>query len=384
MGRPNDLAAARARTAAIAPPAAPGRAPRTDGLYLERGGLLSRGCRHDVTACVPDRKRAAASRPGRLPGAAFFRGGLVRIIVPFPAVAAAPTWLGRLLRQPSSRLLWGQKRDFLRQPGRGAAGLIGIAPGRRRRRPTARPLLMASTGAILTLRGEPRRQPSANDGDARPRPGLACRGGPPYILVADPVANRSAPPADNPSPSPNPIPASCRSVSSGVGSASHLSVRALCADGRHRHAARAVSRHRACRHRPAGRADHPDVLARLDRDAHTVSAGTLRVIGTTGAARSARCFRIFHDGRRNRPWRNYALAWMVRDVRARRHAARDRRKGRRRRQEGAAAAAVQAEAGPGGRRAGTDILPKLSRLFVNADIAKWLELAHKAGIKLAN
>src|SRR6266850_6686067 len=108
-----------------------------------------------------------------------FPAGLVRIIVPFPPGGGTDV-LGRLLSS-ELQVLWGQSVILDNRPG--AAGLIGT------RQAAAAPadghtLLMASTGAILTL--------AASHAGAEPydvRRDLApvsLVAAPPYIVVANP------------------------------------------------------------------------------------------------------------------------------------------------------------------------------------------------------
>ena len=111
-----------------------------------------------------------------------------------------------------------------------------------------------------------------------------------------------------------------------------------------------------------------------------IAAGTLRVIGVTGAARSA----LFPDfptiaetGLAGLP-----VARMVRPVRAGRDAARDRRQGQRRCRPGARAAGRKQRLAEQGAEPAPNT-PEAFTAFVNADIAKWLELAGKAGIRLS-
>ena len=156
--------------------------------------------------------------------------------------------------------------------------------------------------------------------------------------------------------------------------------RAVRADDRHRDAARAVSRHRARRHRSARRSDRPDVLARAGGDAahrgRHVARDRHDGRGALGAVSG------LSDHRRDRSG-GLSVARLVRAVRAGRHAARRRREDKR----GCRARAGLPEARQRLAEQGAEPAPNTPEAFtafVNADVAKWLDLARKAGIKLAN
>ncbi len=308
----------------------------------------------------------------RLPARAqSFPGGLVRIIVPFPPGGGTDV-LGRLLSS-ELQVLWGQSVILDNRPG--AAGLIGT------RQAAAAPadgmtLLMASTGAILTLAAS--RAGTERYDVTRDLAPVSLVAAPPYILVADPsqpfrtTADIISFAKSNPG--------KLSFGSSGVGSASHLSG-ALFAQmagidmlhGPYRGTGPAVT------DLLGGR------ITLMFSPALTVmphvSAGTLRVIGTTGAARSA-LFPDFPTVAETGLADYASLGWfgmfapagtpreIVEKVGA------DVKKvlllppsRQKLAQEGA-------EPEPNS--------PEVFTAFVNADIAKWLELAHKAGIKLAN
>src|SRR3977135_3182728 len=151
----------------------------------------------------------------RLPAQAqSFPGGLVRIIVPFPPGGGTDV-LGRLL---SSELqaLWGQSVILDNRPG--GAGLIGTAQA-----PAApadgTTLLMASTGAILTLAAS--RAGTERYDVTRDLAPVSLVAAPPYILAADP-SQPFRTPADIISFA-KPNPGKLSFGSSGVGSASPLS-----------------------------------------------------------------------------------------------------------------------------------------------------------------
>jgi tripartite-type tricarboxylate transporter receptor subunit TctC len=300
-----------------------------------------------------------------------FPTGLVRIIVPFPPGGGTDV-LGRLLSS-ELQVLWGQSVILDNRPG--AAGLIGT------RQAVAAPadghtLLMASTGAILTL--------AASHGGGEPyeiRRDLApvsLVAAPPYIVVTHP--SRPFHTAAEIISYAKANPGKLSFGSSGVGSASHLSgaLFAQMADIDLLHVP----------YRGTGPAVTDLLGGRIDlmfSPALTVtphiSAGTLRVIGTTGAARSA----LFPDfptvAETGLP--NYAsLGWfglfaprgtpdeIVRKISA------DVAKVLLLPQSKQKLAQEGAEPEPNS--------PDAFAAFVNADIAKWLSLARKAGIKLVN
>ena len=308
----------------------------------------------------------------RLPAQAqSFPGGLVRIIVPFPPGGGTDV-LGRLLSS-ELQVLWGQSVILDNRPG--AAGLIGT------RQAAAAPadgttLLMASTGAILTLAAS---HPGTERYDVtRDLAPVSLVAAPPYILVADPsqpfrtTADIISFAKSNPG--------RLSFGSSGVGSASHLSGALF--------AQMAGIDMLHVPYRGTGPAVTDLLGGRITlmfSPALTVmphvSAGTLRVIGTTGAARSA-LFPDFPTVAETGLADYASLGWfgmfapagtpreIVEKVGA------DVKKvlllppsRQKLAQEGA-------EPEPNS--------PEAFTAFVNADIAKWLELAHKAGIKLVN
>jgi len=309
---------------------------------------------------------------GRLPAhAQSFSGGLVRIIVPFPPGGGTDV-LGRLL---SSELqaLWGQSVILDNRPG--AAGLIGT------RQAAAAPadgttLLMASTGAILTLAAS--RAGTERYDVTRDLAPVSLVAAPPYILVADPSQPfRTA--ADIISFA-KPNPGRLSFGSSGVGSASHLSGALF--------AQMAGIDMLHVPYRGTGPAVTDLLGGRINlmfSPALTVmphvAAGTLRVIGTTGAARSA----LFPDfptvaetglaDYASLGWFGmFAPAGTPREIVDK--VAADVKKVLLLPQSRQKLAQEGAEPEPNS--------PEAFTAFVNADIAKWLELAHKAGIKLAN
>jgi tripartite-type tricarboxylate transporter receptor subunit TctC len=298
-----------------------------------------------------------------------FPGGPVRIIVPFPAGGATDV-LGRVLGVHLQNL-WGSPVITEYRPG--AAGLIGT------RQVATSPadghaLLMASTGAILALAADR----SGNDAYdiARELAPISLVAAPPYILVVNPslpvktTAELIAYARQNPGKVPF--------GSSGVGSASHLSG--------------ALFQQMAgidLLHVPY-RGTGPAVtdllggrIAVMFSPALTVtphiSAGTLRVIGTTGTARSA----LFPDfptvaetglaGYASLGWFGlFAPVGTPRDIVGKISA--DTKQVLTLPEARARLAEQGAEPEPS--------TPEAFTAFVNADIAKWLALAQKAGIKL--
>ena len=189
-----------------------------------------------------------------------FPSGTVRIIVPFPAGGATDV-LGRVLSVHLQNL-WGPPVVSEYRPG--AAGLLGT------RQVASSPadgytLLMASTGAILALAGD--RAGAGSFDITRDLAPISLIAAPPYILVVNPsVPAKTAGRADRLRQA-EPGQALVRLLGRGLGIASLR--RAVRADGRHRHAARALSRHRPGRHRPARRPHRHDVLARAGRSRRT-------------------------------------------------------------------------------------------------------------------
>jgi tripartite-type tricarboxylate transporter receptor subunit TctC len=269
--------------------------------------------------------------------------------------------------------LWGQSVILDNRPG--AAGLIGT------RQAAAAPadgttLLMASTGAILTLAAS--RAGTERYDVTRDLAPVSLVAAPPYILVADPSQPfRTA--ADIISFA-KPNPGKLSFGSSGVGSASHLSGALF--------AQMAGIDMLHVPYRGTGPAVTDLLGGRINlmfSPALTVmphvSAGTLRVIGTTGAARSA----LFPDfptvaetglaDYASLGWFGmFAPAGTPREIVDK--VAADVKKVLLLPQSRQKLAQEGAEPEPNS--------PEAFTAFVNADIAKWLELAHKAGIKLAN
>jgi tripartite-type tricarboxylate transporter receptor subunit TctC len=298
-----------------------------------------------------------------------FPAGQVRIIVPFPPGGATDV-LGRVLAS-GLQTAWGQTVISDYRPG--AAGLIGT------RQVIASPadgatLLMASTGAILSLASW---QGAAFDVTRELAP-VSLIAAPPYILVTNPnlpvktaaelIAHAKA------------NPGKLSFGSSGVGSASHLSgalfMRMTSIDMLH------------VPYRGTGPAVTDLLGGRIDVmfspalvvTPH-IAAGTLRVIGTTGATRSA-LFRDFPTiaetglpGYQSLGWFGlFAPGGTPREIIAKISA--DVR------QVLGTAEAKQRLAEQGAEPEPNT--PEAFTAFVNADIAKWLDLARKTGIKLAN
>ncbi len=298
-----------------------------------------------------------------------FPSGPVRIIVPFPPGGATDV-LGRVLSTHMQNL-WGSPVVSEYRPG--AAGLIGT------RQVAASPadgytLLMASTGAILSLAAD--RAGSAAYDIGRELAPISLIAAPPYILVVNPAlpvkttAELIAYGKQNPD--------KLIFGSSGVGSASHLSG--------------------ALFQRMAGidmlhvpyRGTGPAVTDLLGGRINVmfspalvvtphIAAGTLRVIGTTGSARSA----LFPDfptvaetglpGYSSLGWFGlFAPAGTPREIVAKISA--DTRTVLSLPDAKQRLAEQGAEPAPS--------TPNAFAAFVNSDVAKWLDLAHQAGIKL--
>jgi tRNA pseudouridine(38-40) synthase len=298
-----------------------------------------------------------------------FPAGPVRIIVPFPAGGATDV-LGRVLSVHLQNL-WGSPVVTEYRPG--AAGLIGT------RQVAAAPadghtLLMASTGAILALAAE--RTGSGAYDIARELAPISLVAAPPYILVVNPAlpvktaAELIAHAKQNPG--------KISFGSSGVGSASHLSGALF------QQMAGIDMLH--VPYRGTGPAVTDLLGGRIElmfSPALTVTphvaAGTLRVIGTTGSARSA----LFPDfptvaesglpGYSSLGWFGlFAPAGTPRDLVARISA--DAKTVLTLPEAKQRLAEQGAEPEPS--------TPDAFAAFVNSDIAKWLALAQKTGIKL--
>jgi tripartite-type tricarboxylate transporter receptor subunit TctC len=298
-----------------------------------------------------------------------FPSATVRIIVPFPAGGATDV-LGRVLSVHLQNL-WGPPVVSEYRPG--AAGLLGT------RQVASSPadgytLLMASTGAILALAGD-RAGAGAFDITRELAP-VSLIAAPPYILVANPSVPAKT--AGELIAHVRQNPGKVSFGSSGVGSASHLSGALF------QQMAGIDMLH--VPYRGTGPAVTDLLGGRIDvmfSPALTVTphiaAGTLRVLGTTGAARSA----LFPDfptvaesglpGYSSVGWFGlFAPANTPREIVAKVSAdtktvltlpdARQR------------LAEQGAEPEPN--------TPEAFAAFVNTDIAKWLDLAQKAGIKL--
>jgi len=298
-----------------------------------------------------------------------FPGGTVRIIVPFPAGGATDV-LGRVLSVHLQNL-WGPPVVSEYRPG--AAGLLGtrqVASSP----PDGYTLLMASTGAILALAGD---RPGAGSFDiARELAPVSLIAAPPYILVANPSvpAKTTAELIAHAKQNPGKV----SFGSSGVGSASHLSGALF------QQMAGVDMLH--VPYRGTGPAVTDLLGGRIDvmfSPALTVTphiaAGTLRVIGTTGSARSA----LFPDfatvaetglpGYSSLGWFGlFAPANTPREIVAKISA--DSRTVLTVPDAKQRLAEQGAEPEPS--------TPEAFAAFVNADIAKWLDLAQKAGIKL--
>jgi len=297
-----------------------------------------------------------------------YPSGQVRIIVPFPPGGATDV-LGRVLAA-GLQTLWGATVISEYRPG--AAGLIGT------RQVVASPpdgatLLMASTGAILSLAGN---APAPFD-IARELSPISLIAAPPYILVVNPnVPVRSAAALIAQA---NANPGKLSFGSSGVGSASHLSGALFC------QMAGIEMLH--VPYRGTGPAVTDLLGGRIDAmfspalvvTPH-IAAGTLRVIGTTGTARSA----LFPDfptvaetglpDYQSLGWFGlFAPAGTPREIVAKLSA--DVRQVLTTPEAKQRLAEQGAEPEPNA--------PEAFTAFVNADVAKWLALAAKAGIRLS-
>ena len=297
-----------------------------------------------------------------------FPAAQVRIVVPFPPGGATDV-LGRVLGT-HLQALWGQTVISDYRPG--AAGLIGT------RQVTASPadghtLLMASTGAILALAGG---QPGPFEVTRELSP-VSLIAAPPYIVVVNPAV-----PADNAAEliaHAKANPGKLTFGSSGAGSASHLSgalfARMAGIDMLH------------VPYRGTGPAVTDLLGGRIDvmfspalAVTPHIAAGTLRVIGVTSAARSA----LFPDfptvaetglaGYQSLGWFGlFAPAGTPREIVTKVSADVGRVL--------ALAEARQRLAEQGAEPAPNT--PEAFTAFVNADVAKWLDLARSAGIKLS-
>lgn len=297
-----------------------------------------------------------------------YPSGQVRIIVPFPPGGATDV-LGRVL---SSQLqaVWGQTVISEYRPG--AAGVIGtrqVAGAA----PDGLTLLLASTGAILALAG------GQNTFDVtRELAPVSLIAAPPYIVVANPAlpARNAAELAAHAKAKPGKL----SFGSSGAGSASHLSGALFC------QMVGVEMLH--VPYRGTGPAVTDLLGGRIDLmfapalvvTPH-IAAGTLRVIGTTGATRSA----LFPDfptiaetglpGYSSLGWFGlFAPAATPREIVAKVSADTHRVLN--------SAEARQRLAEQGAEPAPST--PEAFAAFVNDDLAKWLDLAGKAGIKLGN
>jgi tripartite-type tricarboxylate transporter receptor subunit TctC len=298
-----------------------------------------------------------------------FPSGPVRIVVPFPAGGATDVF-GRVLSFHLQNL-WGPPVVSEYRPG--AAGLIGarqVAAARA----DGHTLLMASTGAILAVAGD---RPASGPFDiARELAPISLIAAPPYIVVVNPslpvttAAELIAHAKRNPG--------KITFGSSGVGSASHLSGALF------QQLAQIGLLH--VPYRGTGPAVTDLLGGRIDvmfSPAPVVTphitAGTLRVIGTTGFARSP-LFPAYPTvaetglpGYASIGWFGlFAPAQTSPEIVAKISA--DVRTVLMLPDAKQRLAEQGAEPEPS--------MPDAFAAFVNTDIAKWLDLAHKAGIKL--
>jgi len=298
-----------------------------------------------------------------------FPNGLVRIVVPFPPGGGTDV-LGRLLSVELQRL-WKESVIVDNKPG--AAGLIGT---RQVVAATAdgQTLLMASTGSILALAsGEGVQQPFDITNELAP---ISLVSAPPYIVVVNPTL-----PVHNATELityAKANPGKLTFGSSGVGSASHLSGALFVQN--------AGINMLHVPYRGTGPAVTDLLGGRIDvmfSPALTVTphiaAGTLRVLGITGATRSA----LFPDyptiAETGLPGYS-SLGWfglfappktppsivvkVSADVKTVLLLPESRKR----------LADEGAEPDPNA--------PDVFTAFVNNDVRKWLDLAHATGIKL--
>jgi tripartite-type tricarboxylate transporter receptor subunit TctC len=304
-----------------------------------------------------------------------FPSGQVRIVVPFPPGGATDV-LGRVLSH-ELQTLWRETVISDYRPG--AAGLIGTrqvvgAPA------DGHTLLMASTGAILALAsGSSGQSGQAGPFDVtRELSPISLVAAPPYILVVNPsVPVRST--ADLIAYA-KANPGKLSFGSSGVGSASHLSGALFL------QMAGIEMLH--VPYRGTGPAVTDLLGGRIDVmfspalvvTPH-IAAGTLRVVGTTGSARSA----LFPDfptvaetglpGYQSLGWFGlFAPAGTPREIVAKISADVGRILALPDAKQRLAEQGAEPEPNP----------PEAFTAFVNADVAKWLDLARKTGIKLGN
>jgi tripartite-type tricarboxylate transporter receptor subunit TctC len=298
-----------------------------------------------------------------------YPSGPVRIVVPFPAGGATDV-LGRVLSLQLQGL-WGSPVVSEYRPG--AAGLIGT-----RQVATAaadgHTLLLASTGAILALAGE--RASGGGFDVARELAPVSLIAAPPYVVVVNPSVPATS--AAELIAHAKANPGKLTFGSSGVGSASHLSGALF------QQMAGVALLH--VPFRGTGPAVTDLLGGRIDMmfspalvvTPH-IAAGKLRVIGTTGAARSA-LFPAFPTVAETGLAGYQSLGWFAlfaprgtpeaivakvsADVRSVLTLADARKQ----------LAEQGAEPEPSS--------PAELAAFVNADIAKWLDLARKAGIRL--
>jgi tripartite-type tricarboxylate transporter receptor subunit TctC len=323
--------------------------------------------RRSFTASLAGAATLALTRIGF---AQTYPSGLVRIIVPFPPGGGTDV-LGRLLSS-EFQALWSQSVILDNRPG--AAGLIGTRQAVAAQ-PDGATLLMASTGAILTLaasRGGD--APYDVTSDLAP---ISLVAAPPYILVTN---------AEQPFRSAAEViaygkanPGKLSYGSSGVGSASHLSG-ALFQQMSGIDLLHVPYRGTG----PAVTDLLGDRIQLMFAPALTVTphiaGGKLRAIGVTGSARSA----LFPDfptiAESGLP--GYAsLGWFGLFAPAGTPRAIIDKVGA---DTGAVLLKPDAKQKLANEGAEPEpMTPQSFTTFVNAEVAKWLALASKAGIKLS-
>jgi tripartite-type tricarboxylate transporter receptor subunit TctC len=299
-----------------------------------------------------------------------FPAGQVRIVVPFPAGGATDV-LGRVLSH-HLQALWGQTVILDYRPG--GTGLIG---GRHvvGSAPDGHTLLLASTGTILSLAASGASERYEVSRDLAP---ISLVAAPPYILVVHPsLAVRTAAELIDYA---RQHPGKLNFATSGVGSASHLSAALFL------HMAGLEMQH--VPYRGTGPAVIDLIGGRiqvmfspaLSVTPH-IAAGALGALGTTGLVRS-RLFPEFPTVAESGLPDYTSLGWfgllapantppnVVAKISAdvARVLALDEAKQR--------LAEQGAEPEPS--------TPQAFAAFVNGEIAKWLDLARKTGIKLGH
>lgn len=324
---------------------------------ISRRSLLATASTAVATALITPAARAQS-----------YPGGQVRILVPFPPGGATDV-LGRVVTT-NLQALWGQ--TVIQDYRSGAAGLIGsrqivASP------PDGANLLLASTGAIITLAASHNTDTYDITTELAP---ISLVAAPPYLIVVNPSLEVKTTPALIAYAKAHPGQLSYGS--SGVGSASHLSGALFC------HMAGIDILH--IPYRGTGPA-MTDLLGgrvqvmfspALTAMPH-IQAGTLRVISTTGDKRSG-LFPDFPTAAESGLPTYSSVGWFglfapaktPRDIVDKVSA--DTAKILSTTEAKQRMAEQGAEPEPS--------TPAAFTKFVNDDIAKWLDLSKKTGIKL--